>query len=434
MKRITGILAGLTLAFAGLLVSVFGAYNVSATDVTVTAYFIWNNNGNIAAHKFTNLKGMDPNSADPAYLNMIKASDVTDDSDPSVKINLSALLANKDTKYDKSSYAWVPQKTIDKLNARGYTTWAKWQGLIPEIIAENPSADPWDLEHEYFYEPMSSKNGNNSISTNANREFRATIYDASKYEAIQFGVSESDYHYFLNSWDPVFYDSTLDISGTTKDAPVEYTTYLLEPALKFADSAYSISKVASVEALDVNPGAVTITRSGDEYTIKFNSHYYNKVVFEITDVAGNKYYVRINRITGSFVNGMNISTGGVLKMGYMLMYDSSKSYNDYEVKALVTYADGSSKIVTAAPTASKDWDDQAQEEVTKIEWNAGKNLKSALFAVLVTKDVVSLDFTVTNKNAMSVADTYGGTFTGSGKGLHFDDAFLRDVINRFYNN
>lgn len=432
MKRITGILASLTLVFAGFLVSVLGVRNASATDVLVTAYFIWDNNGNIAKHQFMDLKGMDPSSADPAFLNMIKASDVTDDSDPSVKINLSALLANKDTKYDKSSYAWVPQETIDELDNRGYTTWAKWQGLIPEIIAENPSEDPWDLEHEYFYEPMSSKNGNNSISTNANRVFRATIYDSSKYEAIQFGVSESDYHYFPNTWDPVFYDSTLDISSTTKDAPAEYTTYLLEPTLKFSGSAYSISDIASVKALDVNPGAVTIAESGDEYTIKFNSHYYDKVVFEITDTAGKQYYVRINRITGRFVNGMNISTD-VLKMGYMLMYDSSKSYNDYEVKTLVTYADGSSKIVSAVPTASKDWDDQAQQEVTKIEWDAGKNLKSALFAVPVTKDVVSLDFTVTNKGAISVIDTYGGTFTGSGKGLHFDDNFLREVINDFYN-
>ena len=435
MKKLTSLLAALMLAFAGLFLSILGASRASATSVV--AYFIWNNNGNIAQHQFMDLQGMQvsPSGTEYAYLNMIKAADVTDDSNPAVKINLSTLLAEKDTRYDKCNYAWVPQATIDELANRGYTTWAKWQGLIDELIAENPTADDWDLIHDHFYEPMGAKNGNNTLNTNANRAFRATIYDPTKYEAIKFGVTEDDYHYFPNAWDPVFVESTVDLVGTTKTAPAEYTTYLLEPTLKFSkDTTNNISDIVSVKALDINPGAVTITNSGSDYTIKFNSNYYNAVTFELTDAAGTKYYVKVNRITGRFRDGMQESMGkSTLKMGYILMYDSAKSYNDYEVKALITYKDGSTKIVTATPTASMDWDDEAQGLVSKIEWDGGKNLKSAWFAVDVSKDVVGLDFTVTNKDALKTANVYGGTFTGSGKGLHYDDTILQRIINDFYN-
>lgn len=433
MKKIANILVSLALVLAGLFAAILNTSNALAVDAT--AYFIWNNNGNIAKHKFVGLHGMETTTGgtEYAYLNMIKANEVTDDTDATVKIDLSALIADGQKNYKEAIYAWVPQVTIDKLAARGYTTWAQWQGLIDELVAENPTADEWDLIHDHYYEQMGAKNGVNSLNTNANRVFRASIYDDTKYEAIKFGVTTEDYQYFPSTWDPVFVESTVDIYGTTKEKPAEYTTYLLEPTLKFSEATGNISDIVSIKALDVNPGAVTITTAGNNHTIKFNSHYYNKVEFELTDAAGKKYYVLVNRITGKFQDGMNVSAGGVLKMGYSLMYDSSKSYNNYEVKALITYADGSTKVVSAVPTPSQDWDDVAMGLVTKTEWDAGKNLKSTWFAVEVSKDVVSLDFTVTNKNAMSVADTYGGTFTGSGKGLHFDDELLHRIINGFYN-
>ena len=432
MKKIANILASLTLVFAGIFCLFFGVQNASATGVT--AYFIWNNNGNIARHKFTNLQGtqVSPSGREYAYLNMIEATDVVDDANPAVSIDLYTLLQNPKTDFREGTYAWVPQAAIDELTNRGYTTWAQWNGLIDELISEDPYGDDWTIIHDHFYEPMGAVNGASSLNTNANREFRASIYDQTKYEAVKFGVSADDYHYFPNIWDPVFFESTIDITGTTKDKPAQYTTYLLEPTLRLGESTNNISDIVSIKAIDVNPAAVTITSVENNHTIKFNSHYHNKVKFELTDASGKKYYLQVNRITGRYRDGMQESTGGVLKMGYSLMYDSSKSYNDYNVKALVTYADGSTKTVSAVPTASLEWDDVSGGLVSKVEWDAGQNLKSTWFAVDVSKNVTGLDFTVTNKNALSTT-AYGGTFTGSGKGLHYDDEILRFIIDRFYN-
>lgn len=432
MKKLTSLFAAFVVAFAGLFLLIATASKVSATD-NITAYFIWNNNGDIAQHKFTDLQGMKTATSGEqyAYLNMIKSSDVVDDTDATIGINLSSYLTETG-KWDESNYAWVPQDTINELTTRGYTTWAQWQGLIDELKAENPGEDEWDLEHHYFYEPMGAKNGKNSLNTNANREFRASIYDTAKYQAIKFGVSEADYYYFPSSWDPVFIESTVDLSGTTKANPAKYETYLLEPNLYLSeDSVNSVADIVSVKALDVNPDAVTITQTGNNYTIKFNSNYYNEVTFEFTDTAGKTYYLKVNRITGRFADGREVSTTK-LKVGYFLSYDSAKSYNDYEVKALLTYANGSTKTVAATPTAFRDYDNASGDWVTKVEWDGGKNLKSAWFAVEVTKDVVNLDFTVTHKNAIQIADTYGGTFTGSGKGLHYPDTDLNRAINGFY--
>ena len=75
---------------------------------------------------------------------------------------------------------------------------------------------------------------NSTIVTNGDREFRVVIYNADTFEGIQFSQNSDAYTYFPSFWDSTFYTGMLDISGTTRENPAEYNTFVLEPTIKFA--------------------------------------------------------------------------------------------------------------------------------------------------------------------------------------------------------
>ena len=95
-----------------------------------------------------------------------------------------------------------------------------------------------------------------------------------------------------------------------------------------------------------------------------------------------------------------------------LFYPSNKSYSDYEVVANITYNDG--KTETKTLTAEDMIDDSTQDNLGK-DVDGGVNLKQTLYTISNGKSVKEVRFFV--KKAGSTADVYGGTFSGSNKGL-----------------
>ncbi len=390
-------------------------FKVHAVGVSEKAWFIWNNNGNIAAYYFDDLEGADGTGENMVFpINMIRASDIDDGG---VKPNISDLVKND------NNYAWVTETGHDEIVAAGITNWNGFLEYKNNVIEHSKEIDDRDYEWDRIFDPMGGRTGNNSISTNANRRFRATIYNDSTYEAIQFGTNVNDYVYFPSDWDPTFMDSTIDISNTTEENPAVYSSFLLEKNLKFKVSDFSVADIKSVTALNVNPKAVTISLTPDMCTIKFNSNYYDAVTFKLTDSNNKDYYLKVNRYTGKMFSNTQFygDLDDKLYFGLELFYDSETSYSDYEVKAYITYNDGSTKIIDTKVVNSWKMDNDTGEWVSKKEYNAGVKMKSAAFAFELTNNIKSVDFTVIKKNALSdIANTYGGTFAGSGKGIHFE--------------
>ena len=382
-----------------------------------TAYFIWDCNG-FCSRKLNNIQG-EANGSYPT--NYYRADSMWDEIGHEKVLDISSVAP------DTSRFGFLTEAGYARFQSEGWTS--SWGDPLERVRS---ITDDWESEHELIYDPMGGRVSNNSINTNANRDFRLTIF-GDDFEAIRFSDIEESYTYFPKevhplNWDPHFIDSTVDISGTSLSSPAIYETYLLEPNLKFSSHDFSASPIVSVRATNVNnPNAVSVTKNDDQFTITFNSNYHQKVDFELTAENGDKYYLQVNRVTGK--EYMNI---GEKKLGYWLMYNSSKSYNDYDVIATIGHEDGSISIKKATPIAIDDFDEEGP--ATKVEWNAGKNLKSAVFAIDGENDITSLDFTVVSKDAFKTADVYGGTFAGSGKGIHFDDDLLNRFIIHVYSN
>ena len=135
----------------------------------------------------------------------------------------------------------------------------------------------------------------------------------------------------------------LDISGTTRENPAEYNTFVLEPTIKFAMADNSNSPVTSLEALDVPSGAVTITGSGTTgYNIRFASHFFDNVVFRATSANGT-YYIKINRAALSIKDNFGPETTNPQVIAD-LYYDESESYTDYDVYATIIGVDGTATL------------------------------------------------------------------------------------------
>lgn len=376
------------------------------------AYFVWNCGGSICKYRVENMQGRIDKDGHSEYpINYIKESTVKDGNKV---LEISNVV-------DGGNYFWVWDEAIDQMDS--LTKWDDLTRYVDEL--------DYDEKRDFVIDPTGAKYANNAINTNGDRCFRATIYDDTKYESIVFGTNESDYTYFLSGWDPDFFNSEVDLSGTTKEEPMYYETYMLEPVLKFSTGSKSNSEIESIKALDVNPGAVTINKENGEYTIKFNSNFYDSVIFELTDVNNKKYYLEIKRIVMSAVDNMidRNQEGAKLKVGVKLTYPSNTSYTDYEVLAEIEYNDGTIKTVKAKNEESTQYIFAIGEFATVKEWEDGKNLKSAAYFVEVSKDVKDINFTVLKKNALN-GDSFGGAFAGSGKGFNID--ILDRLITDWY--
>ncbi|MBP3765593.1 MAG: hypothetical protein J6G98_00235 [Bacilli bacterium] len=406
-KRFTSMIISTVLIF-----NIFAPLTVNALPATTDIYVVWDCDDEVCvSDAITVNNGVEGAGGVINYeTNYIKASEVVD--------------------HDRNKTLKPSSVTNANNGLTGITKWYIYENLPADI--KTKTWEELDIAiHEEDYDkgidPTGGNDGFNSLVHNGDRKYRVVIYDDTLYESLTFNVDPNNYTYYLGSWDPVFANPTIDISGSTKDKPARYTTYLLEDTLKFSAGTINKETIASVKVLDVPEKGVSLTKSGDEYTVKFKSNYYSKVILEITGSNGGKYYLQIDRtfIKSGFRGG---PTPSIISE---FIYPADTSYTDYDVIATITKKDGSIETKKLTAFEITDWDDIAQEPVTKYVWDAGENLKKTGYKIDATEDIKNVDITVTLKNATST-DTYGGTFGGYGKGVSIEN--VSDFIDNVFRN
>ena len=306
----------------------------------------------------------------------------------------------------------------------GTLTWANLASFVDDLEDIHD-----DAKRAFALDPCGSRDGNNSLSTNGDRNFRATIFDDTKYMGIVFGVSRADYDYFLPGWDPLFFSSEFDISGTTKEDPAIYDVYLLENNLKFDLSTRNVSDIASIKPININKNAVTIKEENGKYTVTFKSNYYNEVEFEVTDVNGKKYYFQLNRIVLNARDEIS-DNGPILNVEFL--YPDTDDISNYELYATYVYKDGTSKVEKIDNNGIYRDANMDGVPVFQKTWNADKGLKGAGYTIKIDKDLKDIYANVVLKGAFD-KKAYGGTFAGSGLGLKYDSNRISHIIEDYYN-
>ena len=360
-----------------------------------SVFFAWNCSNKVCIAEINNLV---PGGFDNYPMNYIKESDVVDFVHGDNTILDRSKLKNND-------YFWLwdtSQLIIQDENIN--SSWNAFRDFFEK--EEN--------RREYAIDPCGAENGNNSIVTNGDRVFIATIYSDNNYESITFGTNKSDYKYFPDFWDNTFFSSTVDISGTTKDAPAEYQAYLLENTIKFETGDNSKYNITSVKALVENDNAVEVKNNNGVFEVKFKSNYYDKVLLELKDSNGNSYYVKVCRTVLQVRDNFGPNTIDP-KLIAEVYYPDTKTYKDFELYATINYEDGTTKMVKGKRTEIID---KFSDAIKGLEDQAGEGLKKSAFEIDVTDDVVSVSFNVLYTNKSN--DTFAGSFAGSGKGITYD--------------
>lgn len=384
---------------------------VNATGATTNIYVVWNCGGNVCVSDAISVNnGVEVGGVKTYETNYIKASDVVDST-------------NNQT---------INPNAVSNLNG-GITNWYIYES-VPSDIRTKTWAQLDTAIHEDGYDmgidPTGGKDGFNSLAHNGDRNYRVVIYNDALYESLTFDVDPTNYTYYLGDWDPVFTNPTIDISSTTKNKPAVYTTYLLENTLKFKSGTVNKEAITSVRALDVPNKALTITKTDGIYTVRFNSNYYSNVVFELTGASGTKYYLRVDRSFIFLYN--NLGSRPATPTAYVkFVYPDTKAYSDYDVIANITKSNGSVVTRKLEAFALSDYDNlNPGPPVAKMVWTSGVKLKGTGYAIELTSDTVSVELTVTNKNA-TLNNTYGGTFGGHDKGVSLDSEAIRRIIESY---
>lgn len=219
-------------------------------------------------------------------------------------------------------------------------------------------------------------------------------------------------------FDSVSSSDIVDLKNTTAEKPAEINKYYGSDTIRINDYAgTAVTKVALGEG--INPGAVTI--SGTQVT--FNSAYYASVPLVITLADGTTGYVTINRLGVQIrdynANATNTNHGN--QPGYTLTgtpyagkynivanfyYDSAKSYQDYNVVATLTYADGRTEVKTVAGVYEKTCVNGGTKGGDYIVYSGDKDSAPVKVAVTVVK-------------AGTSDTTFAGASFGAGKGVEF---------------
>lgn len=278
------------------------------------------------------------------------------------------------------------------------------------------------------YMPVGEPYLNNAYVSYGDRNFKAIIYN-DKFRGISVG-SLAGLTYYPGAWqNELTRQDAYDLSGTTKDDPVEIHTVLLESNINLKSLDYNGFAVKSIEALDVPADAVTITKKNDgSYDFKFSSRFYDKVVFKVTDTNDKVYYMRIKR-EAIALNTMHAEQGKLRIYGE-LYYDKSNSWTDFLVTAKIVHKDGSSelKVMTNANWIddglgnSANIEENDEEHPYRPEWPVGKGLKRAGMKIDFTQDELKdIDYVYVNVTYKGSTSTlYNGAYVGSGKGEVID--------------
>lgn len=375
-----------------------------------TVYFVWvDEDLAFHYHKIENIIG-------GHEINYVRASTIVDDLNQNVKCDIS-------------------KQSVQNIDPSYFFCWEdRFEAALSDgnFQALSSSRDKMNFlfENEITIDPTGAECSKNSISTNGDRNFRLTIYNDSTdnhFEGLKLGVP-TNYTYFPSFWDPVFFSDTKDISNSTIDNPTAFESYLLEDTVTITSDTVS-SNFTSVQALDVPDKAVTITKIAQgSYSVKFNSHFYDKVKFKITDDNGKEYYVIIARVTIQVRDNFapNVSSADN-KLFVNVFYPSTSNYNYYQLVAKINYVDGTSETKILSNSTLRD---ELGEDTGVYERDGGEGLKRSEYQIPCPgKNVKSLNLTVIEKGAFDSNTTYGGTFAGSGDGIHYDVTKRKIIYN-----
>ena len=327
-----------------------------------------------------------------------------------------------------------PSEVIDHIDMRDFEEQA-----INDKACSREGIDREEFEHcvdEYVankgiftsragFQPVGEPFSENAYVSYGDRNFKITIYN-DEYRGVTIG-SLNDLEYYPAVWNDQFLRvESYDVSSDSPDNAAVIDTILLEPIVNIKALDYNGFEIKSIEAMDVPANAVSVTKSGDEYKIKFASNFYDNVLFKVTSTDNQTYYFRINRLT--IDARLDYDVQGNYFVSAYFYYDNRTTYTDYKLTAKLVYKDGKSKIVTMEN--SKKIDDGLgnvtyayevdQEAIT--DGPTGKGLKVAAYAYSVdeaeAKTVSKIYINV--EKVGSTKTTYAGAFAGSGKGMLID--------------
>ncbi|MBQ6355420.1 hypothetical protein IJJ18_03370 [Candidatus Saccharibacteria bacterium] len=297
-----------------------------------------------------------------------------------------------------------------------YTAWEEAQlAATGPVTCTNGEGNSYQVDPSYDklkqlrIDPTGASKGKSIISTNGDRAFRLTIYDPSTYFGVTNASNPSDLEYWPDFWDEGMFNPAYDLSGTTAAAPQTMQAYLLGDTVTLrADEKSAPISGISIASEGVSAAAVTISQSGANWNLKFNSNYYDKVVFKIT-AGGQDRYLQINRlnvlaVTPDPYNGNTLGARA---------YIPTPNDGEFDVVATYYYASGSSKTTLLEKSGN------AQ--------GAGKNLKAQMYKVPASAGItmnglgagspVGVSFTIVR--AGSTPTNYKGTLAGSGRGVYY---------------
>jgi hypothetical protein len=275
--------------------------------------------------------------------------------------------------------------------------------------------------------PVGEPQEKNAYVSYGDRNFKAVIYN-DDYKGVSIG-SLNDLHYYPSTWaNPFLRRDQYDISDTAKDKPTGIDVNILENIVNIKTLDYNGFNITSLEALDVSEKAVEINKVDDEWRIKFNSNFYDHVVFKATDSNNKESYFQIKRtaVDPWIRHGENHKPIIIADF----YFDRTKSYSDYDLTAKIIYKDGTEKMVKL--NAVKRIDDglgnitpeYEVDEETPVdpEHNPnvhGRGLKHSSFEYELEEgeDQKIKTFYVYVENKGSTDKTYAGTVAGSGKGV-----------------
>ena len=411
------------------------------------AVLMWSCGDGTCYHRFDNI----PVNQDGSSV-FYKASTITADNDPSQTFDTHAQL--KGFALADGFDSWVdgyksfkqtnninwgtldPNLIIGVTDMRQYEERAieagacTTEGVVEEEFhncVDNYVASLGEFTAHANLQPVGEPQWNNAYTSYGDRNFKVTIY-GDDYRGVTIG-SLDDLNYYPSQWVNAFTRTdAYDISGTSAKNPTTIDTILLEDTVNIrALSNINNFQIASIEALDVPAGAVDITKSGEEFKLKFHSNFYDQVVFKAKDSAGKEYYFRIKRMTldvwqGYDENGPNLQAE--------FYFDRQTSWEDYLITAKIVYKDGSTKKIQMENARAVDdglgnftyAPEVDMESVSDPNIPHGKGLKLAKYNYQLSReDEGKISKVYFNVEFAGGSDkSYAGAFAGSGKGIVLD--------------
>ena len=263
---------------------------------------------------------------------------------------------------------------------------------------------------------------NNAYVSYGDRNFKVVIYN-DEYKGVSLGsLSQLNYYpsYYTNAY---IRQDQFDISGTSETNPTVIDSILLERTVTIKTLNYNGFDIENIVALNVPNEAVSINKENGEWKITFSSHFYDNVVFKVTDTNGETEYFRIHRYT---IDGNLRYKDDKYVIVSDFYFSNQNSYTDFDVTLNIIYKDGTTKKAPMSAAYGIDdglgnmtWDYEVDEESGGEFGFAGKGLKKSTFEyVLNDNDKENISKAYINVEYKgSTQTTYAGAFAGSGEGV-----------------